>query len=97
MIKLGNKPDIPNPVALWLKFDDFDNTVVINGNYTFIDVINSLKHFEYIPNDSNRIMVCAMNPYKPPYYINISDPIMFKKLSDFNDEFQDAVTFFKIC
>lgn len=30
MIELGNHPNIPRPVALKIRFEDFDNTVIIN-------------------------------------------------------------------
>ena len=40
MLHLGNHPQIDNPVLLHLRFDDFDNSVVINGKYTFENIIN---------------------------------------------------------
>ena len=48
MTELGNHPVIENPVVLHLRFEDFNNTVVINGKYSFRDIIDLLKRTDYI-------------------------------------------------
>lgn len=45
---LGNHPDLDQPVLLCLKFDEFENSVVVNGNYCFRDVVRYLKTTGYI-------------------------------------------------
>ncbi len=83
MSELGNHPAIDNAVSLTLRFDDFRNTVIINGAYTFDDILNLLRRTEYIDGDCNFVEVmpigCAMKSYLIPF----SDPIMTAKLMDF--------------
>ena len=47
MPELGNYPIVPDPVCLKFRFEDFDNSVVINGNYCMRDVIWFLRHTGY--------------------------------------------------
>ena len=82
MKSLGNHPHIENATSLHIRFDDFDNTIVINGQYTFADIVNMLKTTEYIDNSCCKIKIipvgCASG-----YDIPFSDPIMNVCLSDF--------------
>ncbi len=43
MTSLGNCPVIPNAVSIHIRFEDFDNTVVINGAYTLREVISFIE------------------------------------------------------
>lgn len=85
MPKLGNHPEIPNAVSLKIQFEDFDHTVVINGKYTFNDIIRFLKETEYIDDSCSSVEAvpvgCASKSYKIPF----SDAIMSESLSDFEN------------
>lgn len=87
MTELGNHPIISDPVNLNLCFTGFDDNVIINGNYSFADIINYLK-------DSHYISECSKLHVKPigipdwGYFIQLSDDIMQLKLVDFLDRIQ---------
>jgi hypothetical protein len=83
MKELGNHPILENPISLNLRFEGFNNTVVIAGKYTFWDIIGLLKKHEYIPENASHLLIHQINPYKPPYIINFKDKIIKLKLSDF--------------
>lgn len=88
MTELGNHPIVENPVALIIKFDNFKNTVVINGNYSFRNIIDALKRTEYIDKQCNAVFVRAvygdLEPHRRnQYVIPFSDSIMDDKLIDF--------------
>lgn len=87
MVKLGNHPIIPDPVALKIRFEDFDNTVVINGKYCFSDIIKYLKDSHYISGFS-RLLVNPAGIPDGPYSIYPSDNIMQLKLVDFIDRIE---------
>ena len=89
MIELGNHPYIPNPVALKIRFEDFDNTVVINGNYCFNDVISYLIKTEYVSSDCNQILVNPVGIPNGPYTLSLSDKIMKEKLTDFEKHLEE--------
>jgi len=82
MPDLGNRPRIPNEVSLKLVFEDFDNTIVINGNYTFMDVVRALKQSDYISFDCNAVRIHPLGVAKS-YLIPFSDPIMRMRLTEF--------------
>ena len=82
MRELGNRPSIPDEVHLKLRFEDFDNTIVINGKYTFMDVVHELKKNEYIHSDLNAVRVLPVGVAQT-YSIPFSDPIMHLCLTDF--------------
>jgi len=88
MTGLGNRPKIDNEVALNLRIDDSRNTVVINGKYTFKDVINFLKETEYIDRRCNYIEVCPIGCIEKSYTLPFKDPIMNMCLSDFEKELE---------
>lgn len=96
MISLGNHPHIENPVLLHLRFDDFDNSVVVAGKYTFADIINELRDKEYIPMNSSHLVIRAVNPYSNPRVIHFSDPIMRVTLDKFKASLPNAVVFIDI-
>ena len=83
MTELGNHPTIDNAVALKIRFDDFRNTVVINGMYTFNDIVNVLKRTAYLSNDCNYVEVIPVGCGTKSYLIPFSDPIMKARLMDF--------------
>ncbi len=83
MTELGNHPKIDNAVSLTIQFDDFKNTVVINGQYTFSDVIKMLKQTEYIDDNCKYIEVIPVGCARKSYAIPFRDPIMNVCLSDF--------------
>jgi hypothetical protein len=82
MKELGNHPRIPNAVSVSLQFDDFDNTVVLNGNYTFLDVVNALKRTSYISDESSEVTVLLIGSGKQ-YTIPFADPMMRLPLASF--------------
>ena len=83
MTELENHPTIDNAVALKIRFDDFRNTVVINGMYTFNDIVNVLKRTAYLSNDCNYVEVIPVGCGTKSYLIPFSDPIMKARLMDF--------------
>ena len=84
---LGNHPDIPNAVKLIIRFDDFRNTIVINGAYSFNDIINYLKKTQYIEETCNILKVYLVG-IRSFYEIRFSDPIMNMNLMEFEKTIQ---------
>ena len=82
MWQLDNRPKIPDEVHLNLRFSEFDNTVVINGKYTFMDIVHALKQSEYISADCSAVRVLLIGTGKT-YSIPFLDPIMKMCLSEF--------------
>lgn len=96
MSNLGNHPSLEDPVSLKIRFDDFCNTVVICGKYSFQDIINTLKSAEYIPNTANHLIIRAINPYHEPYRISFDDPIMTTDLVTFAKSLPNSVVIIDI-
>lgn len=86
MTELGNHPIIPDPVDLKLRFEDFNNTIVINGQYTFSDIIKYLVKTEYIPKNSSRLLVHPIGISNGPLLISFDDAIMQLPLREFVGE-----------
>lgn len=86
MAELGNHPEIPNAVSLSLRFDDFDNTLVINGQYSFNDIIHTLKRADYIPDSCKFIKVIPIGCGHKSYSIPFSDSLMSICLTDFREK-----------
>lgn len=82
MKELGNRPRIPNEVSLILRFEDFSNTIVINGNYTFMDIVRVLKRTGYIKADCDAVKVLPVS-IAQSYSIPFSDSIMNMCLTEF--------------
>ena len=82
MRELGNRPPISNEVHLKIRFEDFSNTIVINGNYTFMDIVRVLKQNEYICVNCNAVKVLPVG-VEQSYSIPFSDPIMHMCLTEF--------------
>ena len=82
MPELGNRPPISNEVHLEIKFEDFSNTIVVNGNYTFMDIVRRLKQSEYIDANCNRVRVFTVGVGQS-YSIAFTDPIMDMCLTEF--------------
>ena len=85
MKALGNRPSIDNEVALSLRFEDFNHTVIVNGKYTFTDVIGLLKRTEYIDGDCRRIKVIPIGCADKAYVLSVEDPITKVCLSEFDE------------
>ncbi len=84
MNSLGNRPDIPDEVSLTLMFEDFNNTVVINGSISCHDVINALKEAGYIDIDVQKIDVLFSGAPEYSYSIYLTDERMYIPLSEFD-------------
>lgn len=85
MKELGNHPVIPNSVDIHLRFEDFQNTVVINGNYCFNDIIMLLKKADYVSKTSSKLTVIPVGAVNKQYNIPFTDEIMNKPLSEFTE------------
>ena len=82
MTDLGNRPPMDNAVALELLFDDFRNTVVINGAYTFSDIIAALKKAEYIDQCCRAVEVIPGPCPDKAWRLSLTDPIMKAPLTE---------------
>ena len=96
MQALGNHPELEEPVALRLQFDDFKNTVVFSGKLTLRKVIEMFREADYISADADKVTVRAINPYQEPYEIAFSDPRLDLDLVSFEKTLPDAVTTLEI-
>lgn len=96
MKSLGNHPAIHNPVALHIRAEEFDHTVVINGTYTFEAVVKYMQRGGYAPDDATRVVIRAINPYREPYSISLTDPIIKAPLTQFEAALPDSVTIITI-
>ena len=84
MMTPGNHPNIPEPVALTIRFEDFNNTVIINGKYCFSDIIRFLKRTQYVPGECNKVIVHMIGT-RYSYELSFEDKIMDLKLTEFED------------
>lgn len=82
MIELGNHPIIPNPVAIILRFEDFNNTVVINSKYCFYDIIRLLTDTHYV-SDCHGVLVNPVGIPDGPYSIRLDSNLLQLNLKDF--------------
>lgn len=89
MEELGNHPLIPDPVSIRLRFDDFDNTVVINGKYTFGDIAGYLKKTRYIPQNSRVLLIHPVGIKEGPLSISLDDKIMRLPLNEFLEKVRE--------
>ena len=83
MIRLGNHPNISNPVACTLRLEGFgENTVIINGKYAFCEIVEYLKKTGYLPEGSRQLMV---HPFGSSHSLSVpfSDPMMALPLGEF--------------
>lgn len=97
MLHLGNHPQIDNPVLLHLRFDDFDNSVVINGKYTFENIISFLKRTNYLPREVCSLLIRAINPYQEPSLISFDSELMRLQLTEFEKTLHNSVVLIDIC
>ena len=97
MLHLGNHPQIDNPVLLHLRFDDFDNSVVINGKYTFENIISFLKRTNYLPREACSLLIHAINPYQEPSLISFDSELMRLQLTEFEKTLPNSVVLIDIC
>ena len=79
---LGNHPIIPDPVELNLRFEDFDNPVVINGNYCFADVVRFIQMTGYLTPYWNRLCVHLIGTSGGEYWVPVGDSRLQVKLLD---------------
>lgn len=84
MTALGNHPEIPDPVALHLRSEDFNHTVVVNGLNRFCDIADILRRGEYIPEDCGLVKVIPVGCADKSYMISLEDPVMLLPLAEFN-------------
>ena len=82
MPTLGNHPEIPNAVSIIISTEDLNDTIVINGDYSFEDIVKTLKETEYIDQNRDYLEVLVVGPGEY-YHIPLSDPIMKIPLIDF--------------
>lgn len=84
MVRLGNHPELPDPVSLSLKFEDFENEVVISGRYCLRDVVRFLQRSGYVDSDLAAVRVLEIptrdSVFPRRYAIPLTDPIMGVKL-----------------
>lgn len=91
MKELGNHPEIDNPVMLHIRFEEFDNTVVFNGNTSFFEVVDLFQSVGYIPCDANSLQINPINPRHPSYKLSITDELMQTSLTNFEKYLPDSV------
>lgn len=77
---LGNCPEIPNAIALELRFRDFSNLITINADYTFSDIVHKLQKCEYVSADCRFVRVIPIGVGRS-YLIDLADPIINSPLS----------------
>ena len=92
MAALGNCPELPCPVSLRFRQEDFDHTLVMNGNLPLGQILEMLRQAEYLPEDGKGLTVRAVNPWQPPYEIGLEDPVLALPLGEFEKTLPDAVT-----
>lgn len=97
MLHLGNHPPVDTPVMLHLRFEDFDHSVVINGTYTFEDIINFLKQYQYLPEQASELLIRAINPHQNPYRISFDSPLLRLPLTEFEKKLPNSVVVIDIC
>lgn len=61
MIQMDAVQYIENPISVQLRFHDFKNTVVINGNVTLEEIYNFLYKSNYISQEQSAFVFCDMN------------------------------------
>lgn len=89
MPHLGNHPEIPNAVALEIRFEDFSHNIVINGDLCFNDILNTLQKTDYIPSKIKYIMVLHIGVIGENYSIDLSDRMLSLPLADFLEKIRD--------
>ena len=89
MSRIGNRPIIENEVSVTLRFENFNNSVIINGKYTFTDVLDFLKKTNYIDNHDKFVEVIPIGCADKSYKISFYDPIMMVCLSEFYEKLED--------
>ena len=94
MAKLGNSPVIPNAVSLHIRFEEFDNTVVVNGAYSLREMISFIEKSGYLDSRIEGIIIHTINPYVSSKYFLIGDPTLDVgiTLERFHSMFREYVT-----
>ena len=92
MAELGNHPKIDKPVMISMRFEEFDHTVVFNGNLSFDYIIDLFRSVGYIPRTASYLKINAINPYVPPYEIRFTDELMKVPLIEFDECLPNSVT-----
>ena len=91
MKELGNRPQIDNEVSLKIRYKDLKNTVIVNGQYTFFDLINFLKSTKYITEDCRGIEVIPIGCAEKSYTLSFEDPITKVCLSEFENILEQRI------
>lgn len=91
MAELGNHPNIDNPIMIHMRFEEFNHTVVFNGNLSFDYVIDLFQSVEYIPGNASCLKINAINPYFPPYEVKFTDELMKIPLIEFDKQLPNSV------
>lgn len=85
MRELGNRPQIPDGVSVHIRFEDFDHTMIFNGQYRFIDIIDMFVRSGYIEKAGNYVRVIPIGCADEAYSIPVTDPLLSMRLSDFGN------------
>ncbi len=96
MTDITNKPEIKNPVALNLRFEDFDHTVVFCGDITMRNIIDLFIKAGYIDSKADHLRIQIINPYMDPIYISFSDNRLDLDLISFKKSLPNAVAIINI-
>ncbi len=91
MKELGNHPAILSSVNLHLRFDNFNNTVVINGTYCFLDIIRLLKKADYISISCNKMKIIPIGVTEKFFYIMFDDEITKRPLAEFKNLIKEQI------
>lgn len=85
MPELSNHPVFNNPVALKIRFEDFNHTVVFEGSHSFREVLKLLKQVGYIDESIERIKIQVLAYPNPNYtkYLNCHDSILDAPMIEF--------------
>ena len=92
MLALGNHPELENPVTLHFRQEDFDHTLVLNGRLPLRQILELLQRADYLPAEGKHLLVRAVNPWQPPYTIDLRSPVLDLPLEELEKTLPQAVT-----
>ncbi|MGN1019486.1 MAG: hypothetical protein ACI4O7_03855 [Aristaeellaceae bacterium] len=82
MKSIGNHPALENPVSFMLVMEDFRNTVVAAGSCRLGDMVRLLQDNDYIPRDTQRIIVDFIGALNDRWSIPLIDARMTQSIRD---------------
>ena len=88
MPELGNHPEISDAVSLALRFEGYDDRVVVNGNYHARDIADFLKRGGYIPADAKEMQAFGIGTGNI-CHIPFGSPIMDLPLTQLEDALKE--------